>query len=136
MLRPLRNLIKERTLARINFLDGYTVHGFVTYVDEDTMEVYTIDNVYNQLVLEESEEGIALESEEDVEAIDFIFIKTIFRTDSVSSIISDISHKFPVEKTTYIDQMRGLIYNKTKRSRRKNADELSQPKCGNKGDSI
>lgn len=136
MLRPLRNLIKEKTLARINFLDGFSVHGFVTHVDDETLEVYTIDNVYNQLILEESEEGIALESEEDVEAIDFIFIKAIFRTDSVSSIIADISHKFPVEKTTYIDQMRGLIYNKTKRAGRKNVNDADQSKCSNKGDTV
>lgn len=136
MLRPLKNLIKEKTLARINFLDGFSVHGFVTYVDEDTLEVYTIDNVYNQLIIDEGEDGIALENEEDVEAIDFIFIKTIFRTDSVSSIIADISHKFPVEKTTYIDQMRGLIYNKARSSGRKNVNEPNESKCGNKRDSV
>jgi hypothetical protein len=136
MLRPLKNLIKEKTLARINFLDGYSVHGFVTYVDEETVEVYTIDNVYNQLILEESEEGIALECEEDAEAIDFMFIKAIFRTDSVASIISDISHKFPIEKTIYIDQMKGMIYNKAKPKRRAKNAKPNESKCGNQGDII
>jgi hypothetical protein len=136
MLRPLKNLVKEKTLARINFLDGYSVHGFVTYVDDETMEVYTIDNVYNQLIIEESEEGIALESEEDAEAIDFLFVKTIFRTDSVSSIICDISHKFPIEKTTYIDQMKVAIYNKPGSRRRAKNAKLDEPKCGNQGDII
>lgn len=134
MLRPLKNLVKEKTLARINFLDGYSVHGFVTYVDDETMEVYTIDNVYNQLIIEESEEGIALESEEDAEAIDFLFVKTIFRTDSVSSIVCDISHKFPIEKTTYIDQMKVAIYNKPVSKRRAKDAKPSQPECSNQGD--
>lgn len=136
MFRPLKNLIKEKTLAAISFIDGNYVQGFVTYVDEETTEVYTIDNVYNQLIIEESEEGIALESEEDIEAIDFLFIKMIFRTDSVNSIICDISHKFPIEKTAYIDQMKNSIYNNIKPKRRAANAEPNEQQCGNQGDIV
>lgn len=110
MLRPLKNLIKEKTLARISFHDGISIEGFVTYADEDTFEIYGPDNVYNQSVLEESEDGIVVQNEDDAESIDFTFVKGVFLTDNIYSIISDISHKYPIEKIMYIDKMKESIY--------------------------
>lgn len=136
MLRPLKNLVKEKTLARIDLLDGRSVNGFVTYADEDTFEVYTIDSIYNQAIIEETEEGIALEKEEDIELIDFIFIKTVFRTDAIMSIVCDISHKFPIEKTAYIDKMKLSIYDNIEAKGGKKYAKFGKSECGSKGDAL
>lgn len=110
MYRPLKNLIKEKTLARVKLIDETVIEGFVTYADKKTFEIYTADNIYNQVVLDEDGDQIFLENEEDVEAIDFTFVKAIFRTDEVSCIISDVSHKYPVDKSIFIDTIREAVY--------------------------
>jgi hypothetical protein len=109
MLSPLKSLIKEKTLARISFVNGTSIDGFVTYADEEIFEVYIPDNVYNQLA-EETEDGIYLENEEDIDCIDFKFVKGIFITQTIFSIITDTIHKYPVEKISYIDKIKHSIY--------------------------
>lgn len=119
MYRALKNLTKEKTLARIKMIDETVIEGFVTYADKETFEVYTPDNVYNQLVIDEYDEQIVVENEEDVESIDFTFVKVIFRTEEVSCIIADVSHKYPIDKSIYIDTIRDSVYNMDKGGKRK-----------------
>ena len=114
MYRPLKNLIKEKTLARIKLIDGEIIEGFVTYVDKETFEIYIPDNIYNQLVIDDGSDEIFVENEEDVDSIDFTFVKSIFRTEEVSCIITDVSHKYPIEKSIYIDTVRETVYNTDK----------------------
>lgn len=114
MYRPLKNLTKEKTLARIKLIDETVIEGFVTYADKETFEIYMSDNIYNQLVIDEDGEQIVVENEEDVESIDFTFVKAIFRTEEVSCIIADVSHKYPIERSIYIDTVREAVYNMDK----------------------
>lgn len=111
MHRPLKNLIKKQTLARIKLIDDTVIEGFVTYADKKTFEIYTADNIYNQVVIEEDGDQILLENEEDIEAIDFTFVKAVFRTNEVCFIITDVSHKYPIDKSVYIDTIKEAVYN-------------------------
>ena len=110
MHRPLKNLIKEKTPAKIKMIDDTVIEGFVTYADKKTFEIYTPDNIYNQVVISEQDDEIYLENEEDAESIDFTFVKAIFRTDEISHIIADISHKYPVDKSIFIDTIKEAVY--------------------------
>lgn len=132
MLRPLKNLIKEKTLASIMFDAGMNISGFITYADEETFEIYTPDSIFNQLIIDESEEGIVVQSEEDVESIDFRLVKHIYLTDSVVGIIADVSHKLPVEDSQYIDTIRELLYNEIAKEEEQKRVRLSNKYKGNK----
>lgn len=111
MLRALNAAIRERKLARVNFLDGEFQVGFVVYADEESFDIFLMDNVFNQKVLDEDEEGgIMLEKEEDIEEIDFLFVKATFKTEMVDYVISDVSHKFSRNKTEFIRNITESIY--------------------------
>lgn len=111
MLRALESAIRGRKLARVNFLDGEYQVGFVVYADEESFDIFLMDNVYNHKILDEDEEGgIMLAKEEDIEEIDFLFVKAAFRTEMVDYIISDVSHKFSREKTEFIRNITHSIY--------------------------
>lgn len=130
MLRALNAAVRERKLARINFLDGEFQVGFVVYADEDSFDIFLMDNVYNQKVLDEDEEGgIMLEKVEDIEEIDFLFVKATFKTEMVDYVISDVSHKFSPDKTAYIRNITESIYHSY--NLQKNINMLNDKLFGN-----
>lgn len=134
MLRALTNAVRERKLARVNFLDGEFQVGFVVYADEESFDIFLMDNVFNQKVLDEDEEGgIMLEKEEDIEEIDFLFVKATFKTDMVDYIISDVSHKFSKDKTIYIRNIIESVYSSYNLQRKV---DLLNDNLNNGGDEI
>ena len=129
MLRALKELIKERTLAKVILDFSDDIHGFVTYADEETFEIYTPDSIFNQLIIDESDDGIVVGSEEDIESIDFKLVKHIYLTQSIVGIIADISHKLPVDASQYIDTVKDLLYNEiAKKEAQKNARQSNKYK--------
>lgn len=110
-VRALKEIKRNKSLAKIDFDDGETEIGFITYVDDETFDMCKMDTIFNQVILDEDfNGGIMLEREEDLESIDILFVKATFQTMLISSITHDISHKFEAKKTTYFNIIKEEIY--------------------------
>lgn len=122
-LRSLRNAAQAQSLVKVEFDSGNAEVGFVVYADMDTFDMYIMDNVYSQSILDEDMNGgIMLESEDDMDDIDFIFVKGTYKTDAIETLVSDIAHKFPIEKTMFFSSISKSIYDNLK-SDKKSAKE-------------
>lgn len=118
-LRTLKQIQKEKSLAKIDFDDGNRCIGFVIYSDEETFDVYRLDTVYNNVIIEEDFDGaIMLESEEDAKSIDSIFVKSTYQTMMISDITHDFSHKFSAEKTAYFNIVKEELYKPKERKKK------------------
>ncbi len=115
-LRTLKELIKDQTLSGINFYDGESAVGFIVYADDDTFDMFIIDNVFNEKVIEADLDSgpngraIIVEKDDDIDGIDFVFVKSTYKTEAIECIQHDVSHHFPVEKTSFFDLVSQGIY--------------------------
>jgi len=122
-LRSLRNAAQAQSLVKVEFDSGNAEVGFVVYADMDTFDMYVMDNVYSQSILDEDMNGgIMLESAEDIDDIDFIFVKGTYKTDAIETLVSDIAHKFPIEKTVFFSSISKSIYDNLKSSKKSSKD--------------
>lgn len=112
MLRALFQVQRKRSLVELNLSDEEEpLFGYVTYVDEDTFDIYTIDNVYNPAVVMKEGNVLMTETEDDAKSIDFTIIKITRCTDSVYGIVHDVSHALEPERKMWLDSQRNFVYN-------------------------
>ncbi len=123
-LRALENLIKKRSLANVNFLDGSSEVGFILYADEDTFDMAIRDNVYNPVILEQDNEKILLEKEDDLKEIDFVFTTGTFMTQAIDNIVHDVSHQFTPDQTTWFDLISEGLYETYETDSDEEADQV------------
>jgi hypothetical protein len=132
MLRALTQVQRKRNLAELKLSDEEEpLFGFITYVDEDddTFDIYTVDNVYNQVVVAEEGNVIMTETQEDAESIDFTLIKMTRHIGAIYSIIHDVSHCFPPERIKWLDSQKGFVYNREAAEREEELFEIrNRPK--------
>ena len=128
-LRTLRELIKDQTLSGVSFYDGESAVGFIVYADDDTFDMFIIDNVFNEKATETDLDSgphgraIMVEKDDDIDGIDFVFVKSTYKTEAIECIQHDVSHHFPVEKTSFFDLVSQGIYDNIKVTKSKEKDD-------------
>lgn len=111
-LRALKEVQKNRSLAKIEFNDGDCEIGYVVYADGASFDMYVYDHVFNNAIILESEEQVILESEDAYAQIDFTFVKGTYDTNEVKSVVHNFEHKYPVDKTIFFAYHKNMIFDK------------------------
>jgi hypothetical protein len=139
MLRALFQVLRKRNLAEIYLRDeDEPIYGYVTYIDDETFDIYTIDDIFNNAVVVKEGNVIMTETEEGAKSIDFTMIKMTRYTDSVYAVTHDVSHQIPLERLKWFDIQRKFVYNQAEAELREEIAEfeaqqrLAKPKFTNK----